>query len=98
MVSENKSCDPDDVVCQLEVLRHLKGLEEQMGSEKFLEKYPELAPLKKRLPGEIAQQQQVVDSGIEVCGTKEAEETATVEDIVEETAAVEGESGQEESG
>jgi len=91
MVSENKQpCDPDDVVCQMEVLRHLKGLEQQLG-EKFLEKYPEGKTLKERLPAEIAQQQQVVDSSFEKCAREEEEPAEPVAAEEEEVAQEEGE-------
>lgn len=99
MVTENKQpCDPDDVVCQMEVLRHLQGLEQQLGSEKFLEKYPELGPLKERLPAEIAQQQQLVDSGLAECAGEEKEppvETVAEEEPVETVVSEEPRPDQE---
>lgn len=71
---KEKPCNPDDVVCQMEVLRHLKGLKEQLGNEAFLEKYPEGKTLIERLPQEITSQQERVDQVIGNCGRPEEEE------------------------
>ncbi len=68
MVEQRKQpCDPDDVVCQIEVLRHIKGLESQLGNEAFLERFPELQVLKERLPAEIRHQEEVVEQSISDC-------------------------------
>ncbi len=42
MVEERTPCDVDDVVCQMEVLAHLKGLQKERGQEQFLKQFPEL--------------------------------------------------------
>ena len=60
-------CDPDDVVCQMEVLRHIKGLQEQLGNEVFIQRFPELETLRERLPAEIKQQEEVVHQSISDC-------------------------------
>ncbi len=60
-------CDPDDVVCQMEVLRHIKGLENQLGNEAFIERFPELQTLRDRLPAEIKHQEEVVEQSISDC-------------------------------
>lgn len=68
MSEERKQpCDPDDVVCQMEVLRHVKGLQEQLGNEAFIERFPELQTLKDRLPDEIRRQEEVVEQSISDC-------------------------------
>ena len=73
-MSENpeKECDPTDVVCKMEVLRHLQGLETQMGSEEFLKKYPEAGPLREKIASEVKKQQVVVDGAIADCGKETA--------------------------
>ena len=63
-----KECDPNDVICKMEVLRHLRGLETQMGSEEFLKKYPEAGPLREKIASEVTKQQVVVDGAIAECG------------------------------
>lgn len=99
MSEERKQpCDPDDVVCQMEVLRHIKGLEGQLGSEAFIERFPELQTLKERLPGEIKRQEEVVQQSLDDC-TEEpaspAEESSEVEPAPEPEPVEEEE---EESG
>jgi hypothetical protein len=83
MVENNQSCDPDDVVCQMEVLRHLKGLEQQMGNQAFLEKYPQLANTKEQIASDVVKQQQKVDAAIDRCGREEGAEVV-VEPVAEE--------------
>ncbi len=39
---ERNHCDVDDVVCQMEVLVHLRGLQKGIGDEQLLDKFPEL--------------------------------------------------------
>ena len=34
-------CDIDDILCQMQVLTHLKGLQGLVGGEKFTESFPE---------------------------------------------------------
>ncbi len=72
-MSEQSSnpCDPDDVICQMEVLRHLKGLQEQMGNQAFLEKYPQLANVKQQITDDIATQEVVVQEAINDCGRED---------------------------
>jgi len=38
-----RPCDPDDIFCQMNALHHLKGLQEALGNERFLAKFPEFA-------------------------------------------------------
>jgi len=66
-----KTCDRDDVVCQMEVLRHLKGLNEQLGNEAFLEKYPEAVALKEKLSGQVEKQEEAVAKAIDACAEEE---------------------------
>jgi hypothetical protein len=74
MVENNQPCDPDDVICQMEVLRHLKGLEEQMGNQAFLERYPGLASAKDQITADVVSQQQKMDAAIDRCGRGDAED------------------------
>jgi len=60
-------CNPDDVVCEMEVLRHLRGLEQQLGHEVFLEKYPEAVSLRDKLPGAITRQEETVQEAVDGC-------------------------------
>ncbi len=50
MAEETRSpCDVDDVVGQMEVLAHVRGLQKGLGNEKFLDKFPELAGLEETI-------------------------------------------------
>jgi len=69
MVDNLRECDRDDVVCQIEVLNHLKALEKNLGQEAFLEKYPEALPLMERLPVEIEKQEGVAQASIDSCAS-----------------------------
>ena len=66
-MANQSGCNPDDVVCEMEVLRHLKGLEEQLGHEVFLEKYPEAVSLREKLPGAISRQEETVQVAVDSC-------------------------------
>ena len=61
-------CDVDDVVCQIEVLAHLRGLQKGLGNEQFLEKFPELAGLEERLTPKIVEQEEALKQSLEDCG------------------------------
>lgn len=89
MVEERKKeCDPDDVVCQMEVLRHLEGLEEHLGNDKFLEKYPQLAGVKEQISDDVKKQKLVVQEAIDECGKEEESVTEpTIEPPIEETTS-----------
>jgi len=88
---QKRPCNPEDVVCQMEVLRHLKGLREQMGNEAFLEKYPEGAALQEKLSPAIVQQEQVVQEKLAEC-SEESEPAAEPETPEEPAGEAEEES------
>lgn len=74
-------CNPDDVICQMEVLRHLQGLERQLGSELFLEKYPEAAPLRDKIARAMITQGNRVSQELASCATAELEaDSENIED------------------
>jgi len=83
-----KHCDPDDVVCQMEVLRHLKGLEESLGKAAFAKRYPELVAIREKLPDEIAKQETVLAESLSPC--------VHVDDVVVTESTVEDEEYDEE--
>ena len=89
----SKECNPDDVVCQMEVLRHLKGLEEQLGKEKFAERYPLLAGAREQISADVKKQEEVVQEAIDVCGKDEEEEPppGTIEESEESEPSAEPE-------
>ena len=68
-----KPCDPNDVICRMEVLRHLQGLEQQMGSEAFLEQFPEAAPLAEKIAAKVGKQKEIVDEALADCASEDEE-------------------------
>ncbi len=65
---ERRPCDVDDVVCQMEVVAHLKGLQKSLGNAQFLEKFPELAGLEETIAPKIGEQEKVLQQSLENCG------------------------------
>ncbi|MCK5235869.1 MAG: hypothetical protein KAR06_02695 [Deltaproteobacteria bacterium] len=83
MAEEEKTpCDVDDVVCQIEVLAHLKGLQKGLGNNQFREQFPELVGLDERIRAKVEEQDKVVQKALEDCGS-------TSEATVPETPAPE---------
>lgn len=62
-------CDVDDILCQVETLRHLRGLKKEMGSEAFKTKYPELIGIEEKLATEIQAQKGNLKEALESCGS-----------------------------
>ena len=42
-------CNVDDILCQIEVLRNLRGLQAALGEKKFTDDFPELVGIDERL-------------------------------------------------
>lgn len=60
-------CDVDDILCQLETLRHLRGLQQEMGKEVFISRFPEFAELGNRLADEIITQEGSLEEALRRC-------------------------------
>ena len=75
-------CNMDDLICQMQVLGHLKGIKSTLGEEKFKEDMPELAGLAESLPERIATKQKALEETMINCGLLQPEEK------VEDFAAV----------
>lgn len=67
-MSSDKECDVDDILCQLEMLTHLKGIEKLQGSESFRERFPEFEGLGIRLSEEIVSQKSILRLAVTKCG------------------------------
>jgi hypothetical protein len=85
---QGRSCDPDNLLCQLRILDHLEGLEQQLGNEAFQEQFPEAAPLAERIREKLTDQEMVVEEGLAACSQPEPEPEPEPEEI-EETSAEE---------
>ena len=46
---EINPCDVDDILCQMEVLAHLHGLQKGLGNSQFLDKFPKLTGLEEAI-------------------------------------------------
>lgn len=68
-------CDVDDILCQLETLRHLRGLQHEMGKEAFAHRFPEFIGLDARLSDEILSQEGSLDEALKRCQLSRPEET-----------------------
>ena len=42
-------CDPEDILCKMTALAHLKGLKTALGEDRYLEEFPELRGLDEKL-------------------------------------------------
>ncbi len=49
MAGEEKRCDIDDLLCQMQTLNLLQGMESLIGTEKFQNRYPEFKGLGKTI-------------------------------------------------
>jgi len=86
-------CDVDDILCQMELLQGLKVVQKTMGSEAFLEKFPELQGLAPRIAQEVESQEGSLRETLESCSSEE--EIAEGMEVAEVAEVAEGESEEE---
>ena len=67
-------CDIDDILCQMQALTHLKGLQSALGEEKFRESFPELEGLGEKLTSKIKNQETSLREALERCKLPDIEE------------------------
>ncbi len=89
MTEEQKpKCDIDDLMCQMQALSHLDGLENLLGTEKFQARYPEFKGLGDVVKERMSEQRTTIKELMDKCGmlTDELkqEEGSDVETAVEE--------------
>lgn len=70
-VEDSKPCDTDDIICKMEVLRHLKGLEEHLGVDQFRDEFPEATVLQEKITSKISQQEEIVQEALIRCAEEE---------------------------
>jgi len=69
MTEEQKSkCDPEDLMCQFQVLNYLEGIENLLGTERFQEKYPEFKGLGDVVKERMSEQRGTIKEIMERCG------------------------------
>jgi len=87
---EKLKCDIDDILCQVQVLGHLKGLESVLGDERFRTRFPEFEGLSQKVTDSIDTQDESLKEALKRCGLPVPEETIveeatpTVEPLTEE--------------
>lgn len=75
-------CDIDDLLCQLQIINHLEGMKNLLGTESFWVKYPEFEGLEETVAERIIEQKFTLKEAFEKCGmpVPEEEEITTVEE------------------
>ena len=69
MVEENTpECDVSDMVCQMQVLAHLRGMKEVLGEDRFNQELPEFAKLSKNLDEQISTRELNLEEAMKGCG------------------------------
>lgn len=63
----SEPCDVDDILCQIETLRHLRGLQQEIGKDAFALRFPEFTGLETKLTDEILKQEGSLDEALRRC-------------------------------
>lgn len=79
-----EKCDMEDLVCQMQVLAHLRGIQDVMGSGRFQTEMPELSGLSEKLTDTIQTQERSIEETMRTCGMLDPEETPILEPITKE--------------
>ena len=73
MTEEKAKCDIDDIVCQMQVLAHLKGMQSILGEERYKGDFPEFEGLDEKLAGRIESQETSLQEALDKCGLPQLE-------------------------
>ena len=71
-------CNVDDIVCQLGVLSHLRGMQTSLGSEDFKSKFPQFEGWEQKLVNTIQAQEAELGDALKDCGLASVEELNTI--------------------
>ena len=71
------NCDMSDIVCQMQVLAHLRGIQSVLGEERFKVELPELSTLPGTLTEKIADRERTLEDTMRSCGMLSEEEPLT---------------------
>jgi len=72
---ERPKCDIDDLLCQMQMLSHLRGMKGLLGDEKFKTSFAEFEGLDTTLTEKIQGQETTLKEALEKCGLSEIKET-----------------------
>lgn len=73
-------CNIDDLLCQMAVISHLKGLQSALGEERYRTEFPELQGLDER----VRSQEASLRDALGKCGLPSLEETEEIKEEAEE--------------
>lgn len=76
---ENRECDIDDILCQIEVLRSMRSLRSAMDNETFMKEFPELEGLDNKLLIKIQTTKGDIREALAQCGNIDLAEIAEFE-------------------
>ena len=93
MTLENGGCDVEDVLCQLETLRHLRGLQREVGRDVFQARFPDFSKIGDRLTREISNQEESLVEALKRCQLKSQDAVPEGEEW--ESEAQDGDSGEQ---
>lgn len=68
-----KRCDIDDLLCQMQTLNLLQGMERLIGTEKFQESYPEFKGLGNVVKERMGEQRGTIKEMMDKCGISTGE-------------------------
>ncbi len=81
-----EECDPEDIACQARVIKHLRGLAEELGVESLHEQFPEFDGLQGTITEKLRARKDVMKSTLVNCGIIEPDES--LEDVLRADAEV----------
>lgn len=70
-----RQCNVDDLMCQMGVLSHLRGMQEILGDERFKTEFPEFERLDNAVSEKIKAQETSLRDALERCGLPTMAET-----------------------
>ncbi len=74
MTEDKPKCNVDDILCQLGVLSHLRGMQTSLGSEDFKSKFPEFEGWDETIVRTIKSQEADLSEALKDCNLSSVEE------------------------
>lgn len=74
-----RKCNPDDILCQMQALNTLEGMQTFIKSDKFRAKFPDAAEMEEVIAERIIEQELKLKETFEKCGLPVPEEESNNE-------------------
>jgi len=74
-------CNVDDILCQIEALRSMRGLQTALGNETFASEFPELVGMDGKLSEKIASTRGDLRTALAKCGNEDLTDIEIPEDL-----------------